>query len=1456
MESQQLVVTRNGARLTDKDWDEWLDFIREEYLVKDGRLEDVCETLRQLNSQVTLGQFRAKLRQWGFCKNLSAENWQYIDHSIRKRKSQHKDSVVIFSGVHLRREEVKKRTNRHKPITLSNKWNPPPSPEPPAESVPLYICTPRATSPAVASVYKWPKSLPWVQFSESILPELMSGLQLLPQKEAGIVITASTSQHSRPRKKRRSDPSLAWAAFEKLVRRSMEIVMGSEELTEILLLNKSVDRIAGHLDEVIPATYLDENLRRAIVLSGGTRSEVQREVLKVLLYLVSNHLIMDYRSWNRTPYIDDARAFVDIFRLSGLTESHVLARIVEISLASLTMTAVLDLLYEAAVNAEAVDLVLKLLATDERIDIDRPVGRIWWRGFRGESVWTALEFALLKGSLDFASHMVRAGANVNHRGNGEHPPLMLAVAAEPDDASAQLVQLRLRNGAAVNGDDLSMALSLAILKGSFQLINLLHNAGADVAFTLPPEKFSTMENIIDQMYEVDYYYMHATSYLWHDLDHLTCLGLAASFSTKCTIWQREDIDEQRTALTLVKHLLSLAGPEFDVDGKFKSDAMIHAAMRGYTDVISFLYQKGARPDSRNGFLSPVYAAVIWARIESCRLLLELGGSAQADYRSLRRRPDGFVQLSPLHVAVIYNSCELVRLLVQSGVDVNVPWEVHRSAQKIGLGFLHLNIHWTKAHRRRTLPLELATFVGSWEVALLLIDLGATFTSVDLFRAASARQHQLVRRLLELNADPNKAMENGENVLQTAIRNGHEIVALQLLESGATVGRGILGLALRYGRYQTAMKLIEIGAELSQPELITAFRIPDELKLRSIFQSQLSDIFLSERSPDGRSFLENATLSRSVPVMRFALSLSPLAYDSGALCAAVLITSSSSLEGMDEILQELLRRRELADQRGPCFDRILENTAVSLAACLDIIEQLRRPSTYEIGAVVLPGPSAWVWPDGFECFRTVFPSWIDLNSSYDRPKAGSSPDISILASNSFALSPSAMRDWNNWHDPNRQLGSPLFLAIGIGNELIIEGLLSLGYEADGCSLRAAILKNVSYALTRKLIEGCTDIDACETFGMMDPRAPIHLAALSGQLNLVTALLAAGANPNAGPWYTRAYTLNGLLGDRKFELIDILLQYGMNTRGTPRIRKGGDTALQEVARHGYLGIMQRLLDQGADPNFPRALMGGNTAMEAAASQGRLDAVQLLLDSGVNTEGVGRFQYIRAIHFAALAGHSAVVQLLKSCREWTEDDWRIFQELERHSRTHQNRIAVFIHHSEYTEDEMVEVLDHAHDLEQEGYEIIRIGDFGAYEERDSRGEYLDDEREIVENSRGPLDVSSATPIVDNRGDSTDDINAKFPATNNPDLRTARSNPTYQIQTESLGEGGLSNPNLPGDAEELEIEPGIQFCFETTEDEQIDIQLGPCSDIGEERERRQEILDDMLGEREAPFQPTEWAL
>ncbi|KAI8169894.1 hypothetical protein K4K49_009879 [Colletotrichum sp. SAR 10_70] len=111
-----------------------------------------------------------------------------------------------------------------------------------------------------------------------------------------------------------------------------------------------------------------------------------------------------------------------------------------------------------------------------------------------------------------------------------------------------------------------------------------------------------------------------------------------------------------------------------------------------------------------------------------------------------------------------------------------------------------------------------------------------------------------------------------------------------------------------------------------------------------------------------------------------------------------------------------------------------------------------------------------------------------------------------------------------------------------------------------------------------------------------------------------------------------------------LIQDFIDYGADVDDSS---SGGGNALLIAAHAGYFGIVQRLLELGADPN------ASHTVIETAAERGRLDIVQLLINYGVETSGRGRRQFVRSVALAEREGHHAIVRLLKSHAGWTEAD-----------------------------------------------------------------------------------------------------------------------------------------------------------------------------------------------------------
>lgn len=155
---------------------------------------------------------------------------------------------------------------------------------------------------------------------------------------------------------------------------------------------------------------------------------------------------------------------------------------------------------------------------------------------------------------------------------------------------------------------------------------------------------------------------------------------------------------------------------------------------------------------------------------------------------------------------------------------------------------------------------------------------------------------------------------------------------------------------------------------------------------------------------------------------------------------------------------------------------------------------------------------------------------------------------------------------------------LFQAVFAGRGDVVEQLMALGYPP----------------------EVAEEDDRGESW------TPLMLAAAEGHQDIVSTLLAAGAN---------AHTRNGL----------------------------GRTALMFAAFRGYAGIVEDLLRAGADPNVVPDDGTGHTALMAAAGVGHAEVVKLLLANGADktqrdAEGM------TALELAKDRGHDDVAQLLR--------------------------------------------------------------------------------------------------------------------------------------------------------------------------------------------------------------------
>ncbi len=1120
----------------------------------------------------------------------------------------------------------------------------------------LYVCTPRSSSTDLPGLVGQSRDLPyserqpWLQFLRSDLKPILEGLQLLsgPTRATAGVITKAEARpllfevfRGSLALSRLDTARLLQHVTQSLVQKSLAITLGSEKMATQFFVQKSIDRIAAHFDLIIPESFPDENVQRVVILAGGSLPGLQTELLKILFYLLSNRLIMD-SGWGfrRDNPNEEARELIGLLHLSGLTEPGVIGKFDQLSRTSPTMTAIIEPLFAAAVRTGAAGLVARLLQADSRIDVDRtshsPQEFGTDRSFIFVRWASPLAEAVAYGFPQLAEILLDYGADVSQNVDHIWPLLSFAIFVSPPSSLGDLVQLLLRRGAVINptrheSSIFISPLHAAIMMGNIQLIEQLVAAGADLNHRCSSSGLPQCLSKCIRRY----------------LDNVGCLGLAASIPTSpfCA-----DLDGQDQALELCKEIVTKYGPRIDLSDRMTSNAIIMAAAHGYTKVVSYLYDEvSADINPQNGCISPIYAAVAEEQVETCRQLLDLGASTHS---ASTYTYDGFRTPSILHVAASCGSSKIAELLLQHDAPVDEFCKLPlQDYNRYAYRWPYYREPTVKTSRTIDVSaLRLAIFLEHWDVGLLLAKSRSAVTGNDLFAAAEGGNLPLVEQLLRMGVHPADAVEGGVTAYQTALSHGHARIASHLLGAGAT---------------------------FSATDSATFFKLPDIARIETLLpKDSLKNLSNLGRDTDGRTCLENAILSGSIPFITYVFSLDPTTYDSGALCAAVFLAIRSVVPEAHSfsVIHELLHRRDLA-LAGTDMSLALENMAVSLAVRhqrLDIVRALLKnhpPLALMQSLAVIPQLNNWSKKTGFYHY----------------------PGAEETVGEASWCRKSRLEHFKYWHTLVFEEVSPLFFAVQSRNEEIITVLLKVGYKPDGFILRAAIRRNLSSCLVERIIESCEDIDArCDINLEGGPtETPLSAATALGHIEIVKSLLAHGADVNAWGGTPLDYTpLQQAIMRKNLVLANLLLDHGAKAdepTWSPR-KPFNTTPLQMAAEKGYIGLVRRLIAQGADVNTPRSIMvEDKTALEAAAYFGRLDVVQYLLDSGAHTEGYGRVQYVSATRWARMNGHGAVEALLQSHRPWTTTDEMLLG----------NRIECdgsladyFIHPAEHSAGELVEL------------------------------------------------------------------------------------------------------------------------------------------------------------------------
>jgi len=167
-------------------------------------------------------------------------------------------------------------------------------------------------------------------------------------------------------------------------------------------------------------------------------------------------------------------------------------------------------------------------------------------------------------------------------------------------------------------------------------------------------------------------------------------------------------------------------------------------------------------------------------------------------------------------------------------------------------------------------------------------------------------------------------------------------------------------------------------------------------------------------------------------------------------------------------------------------------------------------------------------------------------------------------------------------------------------------------------------------------------------------PLHSAASDAQYDRVKLLLEQGANPNIAtyggstPLITTATALIGLRGKKVPELIKIAQLLIENKADIDALDNNNNSALSFAARRPFCGMIQLLLDHGADSNTENTTYGMTPLMLVAEASGENSQCQINIIKILINRGAKLFKLNRdgktALDLAKAKGNTEVVNVLQ--------------------------------------------------------------------------------------------------------------------------------------------------------------------------------------------------------------------
>ncbi|KAF5497702.1 Ankyrin repeat domain-containing protein 50 [Colletotrichum siamense] len=1081
----------SGKRPSDAEWLQHIFTIERMFLEEKKSLVETRQRLENDGFPVTKAQLEYKLKLWGFRrripKNKTDAVWKFIGRRVRRRKEQGKETEVTLGKEIVDAAKVCKEIKRYQETMFDRFIQRSPTP---LEGVEISLYTP-APLPVR---FLWPPSLPWSRFQDSFL---------LAFSAPGLL--KNMNNISKELSCRKDD--LYFTYMVRLI--APQYAAGS-----------SVSQLAAEIGSTLPETHENENFDRASRLLQGTADERYSEYVKMILYKISNNLLLADEI--QTNHVNPWRNAISGKVSSASEEWENITEMLETSgimkapfqlgnNTDATTTAIMEKLFQNALRnigpqppndslskSSCGRIIEWLLQSGQNPNIR--VQDIMNRaiGF-SVSIWTPLQMAARMRSLQLMSRLLDHGACPNlsfepwdgfdefrsqiGSVKGMHPLLeVVRHYNDFDEGRLGMIERLLKMRLTVSVDS---------------IIRMMMNCGR----YLP----KLMEALIRNGADIFQSIRATTGHAWF-IDTFSIIGCTANYHC------------EPQELHPFFRLLEDAGIQnrFQIPETVNTTSIVLlAAADGNTAFLEELHSCGIDTTATGSLgSSAIHVAAYYGHLETCKTLV-----VQA-YESNK-------QISfPLHSAVAGRSLDIVHSLHRNKIDVNEVFEDLREARSV---------------------------FRKWETGgRQAMSLDRLFTALDV--VLEFNRFDMTHCLLDKEA---------ENPLwgACATTNCQEDVEGQELakitpKAGADPPWGVrTPSTISNYRYSICCQFRE------------ALKHDTGLAQRLVLDAHQHDLW----DDPYMSILEAAIITCHENTVDKIFALNPGAYDPGALYAKVLFSTGSR----DNItINRLLSNRPQSEETSP-----LEALAIGLAAWsgqTEVLEMLLaeidQPMLAKVPRALCNGLPRF---SPFKFAINGLPFWhrppYDLQFTSPILFAlGSIKTLSLVLNHGYKSDRLTMRAAIN--DFDRDIVKTLLKSPRLSN--------CPGYTQGPLSY---VVAREQHDVVRFLLENGEDVNEDNShvhgYDWESARSPLQSAVGKSDLYLIDLLLKSGADVNTpaaryrGATAVQLAAISGRLG-----ILRTLIDHGADVNA-PGAESGGRTALEGAAEHGRIDIIQYLLSLGA-------------------------------------------------------------------------------------------------------------------------------------------------------------------------------------------------------------------------------------------------------------------------------------